>query len=424
MHTISSITLTYNISFIVKPSKLMLFKPLHHKLLWFVVIIFVNLSCQTGKDQFQFYTVTKSNYNNGISVTGYLESQNSDNIICPQLFSDLTILYLTQDGQNVKPNDTLCILEAPEIEGNYTDALKELEIAKAEYNKSVENLALQTTLLESQAKSIETSAQISRLDSIQSEFTTASQRKIIDLEIQKAEIEKEKIENKLRFLKKINKSELAKLKLKIEQSQNSVNRAKEVLDKLVIIAKKEGIVVRVKSWATGENLNEGDIVWGGQPLLTIPELDKMQAKLTLCESDFKRISMDQKVVIHVDAFPNIEMNGKVFRKSGAGRPIEKKSPIKVFEAIVKIDTLTRLLQPGLSLTCDVYLEEIPDTITIPIISLFDEDSSKVVYVKDKDKFIVQKVTVATNSATTAVISKGLKVNDVISIYKPPLNKIK
>jgi multidrug efflux pump subunit AcrA (membrane-fusion protein) len=335
----------------------------------------------------------------------------------------VTIVKLVPEGTHVYPGDTVCILEASQVENNYLNALNELEIAKKEYRKTVENLALETLLLESQVKTIETSAQISRLDSVQSDFSSESTRRIIELEIQIAELEKEKIKNKLRFLQEINKSELNRLKLIIDQAQNDVNRAKASLDKLTITAQKEGLVLLSRHWPSGNLLVEGDIVWDRRSLLTIPDLSTLQAKLVVSESHYKRILPAQKVNIQVDAFPDVALTGKIHRKRGGGKKVQKDSQVKVYEISVKLDTIPQVLQPGLSLSCDVFIEEIRDTIAVPLICVFDRDSLKVVYVRNRNKFIERKVTVAGHSSTMALIADGLKENEVISTYIPSSNKI-
>ncbi len=378
----------------------------------------IYFSCNSNYNDNQLFIVKKTNYISSIKVAGSLESKNSINISCPRLRADLKVKYLIEDGSTVQTGDTVCILDAPEVESKYLDALKELEIAKIEYKKSLQNVRLQILLLESQVESIETSTEISRLDSLQTLYSSETRRKITELEIQKAELEKEKLENKLKFLKEITKSELEKVKLKITQSKNKVNRQKEVLDKLVITSKNGGIVVRERSWSTGRKLEKGDVVWGRQPLLTIPDLSVMQVKLVTNEADAKRIAKKQRVKVRVDAFPEVILTGKIKKKSGAGKAIERGSKVKVYEAIASIDSLPRALMPGLNVSANVILEEIHDTITVPITSLFDSDSAKIVYLKSGNKFIPKEVSVAKFSTTQAVISNGLKENDIISTYKP------
>ena len=183
--------------------------------------------------------------------------------------------------------DTLCRLEAPEVENQYIKSVHELEKVKAEYNKSASNLELQYLLLDAQVKNIEVSTQITRLDSTQMQFTSALSREIIRLELQKADIEKETILKKLEFLKRINDSELQKMKLKIDQQKNQVDRAEDQLNKLILTSDVEGIVLYAKSWSSDSKIREGDVVWIGLPIIEIPDLTQMQLKLSVSEADYK-----------------------------------------------------------------------------------------------------------------------------------------
>jgi multidrug efflux pump subunit AcrA (membrane-fusion protein) len=318
----------------------------------------------------------------------------------------------------VSPGDTVCILEAPEIQNRYDNALKQLEIVKIEYVKSIENLKLEYLLLESQVRTLEASAKISELDSLQKAYVSDSEKRIIELEIEKSETEKQKLQNKLQFLKKINQSELKKLELRIEQSRNNVNRNGDMLKKLILTTPVEGLVEYAYNRATGKKVTEGDIIWNRRPILNIPDLSKMQVKISVYESDYKRIMPDQKVIIAVDAFPDLNLSGRISRKSPVGKPIRRGNPVKVFDIYATIDSLKTELQPGLSLTCQVISNEISDTICIPLTSLFESDSSKYVFLKKKRKFIKQNVETGNESLTHVIISNGLKENDIISLKRP------
>jgi HlyD family secretion protein len=340
------------------------------------------------------------------------------NIICPQFYTDLTIVYLIPEGTIINAGDTVCILEASEIKSSYETALMDLEISKLEYTKSVESLKLQFLLLESQVRTIDASARIASLDSIQSSYVSESQQKIIRLEIQKAEIEKEKLQNKLKFLKEINESELKKLKLKIDQAQNKANSEKQSLDKMVMTSGTGGIVEYAINRATNKKMAEGDITWTGQAIVSIPDISGYRARLVVNESNYKRIAQGQKVLMQVDAIPGSKIAGKIIRKSAGGKPITRNSEVKIYDIYASVDSIDSKFQPGLSLTGTVLIEELKDTLVIPLSALFDQDSIKYVYLKRGKKFKKQTVYTKTHSSTMAVIDSGLSENDIISVIKP------
>jgi len=237
--------------------------PAHKWSIAFSVLLLSLLFACTPRVEFEsIITLQLENkdYLDVVRVHGVLEAINTNSFVCPSMREDATIQYLIPEGTHVKSGDTLVILEAREAENRYKQALNELEKAKAAYNKSEADLALQYLLLKVQVRNIEASTEISRLDSAQMKFTSPSSREIIKLELEKAEKERSFILKKLEYLKRINDSELQKMKLKIEQQKLQVDQSKSQLDKLCITSNLDGIVLYSNSWNTGEKVREGDIV--------------------------------------------------------------------------------------------------------------------------------------------------------------------
>ena len=387
-----------------------------------LLILYLSCSSENRNDNFIKHQVKRTKFVNKITTSGIIEANKTYTVACPGIWGNVTITYLIPEGTYVNEGDTVCIIEASELKNSYQEAVKNLETAKAEYNKSIAELNLQYLLLDSQVKTIELSTEISRLDSSKIAFTSQAHKQLIELKIKKAEIEKEKIQKKLEFLKIINTSELKKMEMKIKQAENNVAREKEMLDKLVLKSTTAGMVIyAIRS--SGKKIREGDIVSGFRVIIQIPDMSKMLIKLTVNETHFKLIEKDQNVNIRIDAFPNIKLTGKITKKTPVGKPIKKDSKVNWFEVFASIDSSDFKIQPGLSVTCDVILESVPDTIVVPLSSVFEKDSLKVVYIPKGEKYLRQTVKVAGNSDNYAVIAEGLKGNEEIILTEPPENLI-
>jgi len=394
-----------------------------HRLHNSILILFLGwiISCTPGMEFNQVITfpLERKDFRDVVTVSGTLEAVNTRSYGCPGLWSDVTIQYLIPEGTFVEEGDTLCILKAREIENEYLQALNELDNTRAEYNKSVADLELQFLMLEAQVKTIEASTQIKKLDSLQLEFTSPSSREIIRLELQKAEMEREITLKKLEFLRQINDSELQKMKLKIGQYENRVDQAKSKLDKLVLISDIEGIIIHDKLWSSKKKVREGDIVWGNLPIIQIPDLSAMQVKLEVSEADYKRVVKDQLLELVVDAFPEIRLSGRIKYKAPVGKPVNEDSEVKLFDVTASLDSSSLNIQPGLGVTCNILVRDVPDTIVVPVISLFTEDSLKVVYIADNERFTRKIVSVSDYNNKEAIIGKGLDGHEILALKKPP-----
>lgn len=362
--------------------------------------------------------VERKEFVDKITVTGNLESINTFSIVAPMVRSNLKILWLVEEGTHVQKGDTVCKLEAVTLEQDYSVAVAQYEMAVAEYEKSKADLNLQYLMLESQVNSIDISTSITRLDSLQLQFTSPIEKRKIELELEKAEIEQEKLLNKLKFLKNINESEMKTMELKIKQEQNRINIAEDQLNKLVLTSDVDGMVIYARSWSTGEKISEGGEAWMGMPLLEIPRMDQVQAKLLVNETYFKQIENGQEVEIHVDARPDLHLNGSILRKSPMGKPIRRRSQVKVYEIIASLDSAAISIRPGLTITCDVFLNRLSDTLIIPTISIFEEDSIKLVYVEKGRKFDPYVVETAEGNNEFTVIKSGLSGSEIIAVTRP------
>ncbi|MBU1863972.1 MAG: efflux RND transporter periplasmic adaptor subunit, partial [Candidatus Omnitrophica bacterium] len=61
----------------------------------------------------------------------------------------------------------------------------------------------------------------------------------------------------------------------------------------------------------GERVREGYTARPGWPLMTIPDLSHMQVKAYINEVDRMKIQVGQKAYMVLDAFPDLELQGKV-----------------------------------------------------------------------------------------------------------------
>jgi len=390
------------------------------------VLFFYSCLNHSKNEQIPVSKSVRGTFIDKVTVPGVIESANSFSISCPRIRMDATVSYIIPDGSSVKIGDTVCILEATELSNRYNEAIKNLKTSESEYNKSKSELDLQFLLLKAQVETIETTTEIKQLDSLQIKFSSPIKKQIIGLQLKQAEIEKQKILKQLEFLKRINASELQKMKLRIDQQRNRLNRAKETIDQLIITSKVEGIAIRANLRTTGNEakVKEGDVVWDRMPLVQIPDMSNLQVRLELNETNYKRINPGQNVEISIDAIKGLKMKGKLKFKEPVGRPVKRNSKVKVFGSVVSIDSLIGNVTPGISATCDIIINEITDTILIPFVSVFDDDSIKVVYVKNDNAFEKRKISLSLYNNNIGVVKSGLEEDETIALIKPPESLIK
>lgn len=371
---------------------------------------------KNGEDLAAFKVVRKD-FVNSVVVDGLVEPIRFTTLSCPGNVDGI-VTYLIDDGTYVKEGDTVCIIEDNNQQTNFDNLSVQLENATAELNKVKADLTMQYALLEAQVSNNQVDTEIARLDSLQLRFATSTQRKIKELELERALIEREKFKKKLKSLDIINQSEIKKMELNIRQLTNRLESAKKILDELVIKASKDGLAIVSNSRMTGEKLKEGDNVWNGMPVVTLPEMDKMKVKMWVSETDFKYIGENDSVEYRFDAMPGNSGYGRVVKKMPVGQPVKRNSKVKYFEVEASIDSVSQLPEPGFTANCRVIGAHVEDTIVVPQIAIYDEDSMKVVFVHKKKKYEMREVATGLVSMKEAIISGGLDSGEVISLTRP------
>jgi HlyD family secretion protein len=396
------------------------------------------LSCTGNSDHVIItYHLDRSDYIEKLTVTGTTQAVISFPVMPPAgFFGQTTITRLAEDGQPVKQGDTICVLSNPQLLSIYEEVRNLVDSLEAGLKKSEADNKLNVALLEAQLATSEAQLQISSIDTLRMKFAPEVQRKLAELETRKAMIEKEKTEKKLAATKAIGSTDIRQINARIKQERTRETSLAEQVRSLVLTAPHDGIVMRVKApklmfigpagiGTAGGPIREGSVLFFDNPVLQFPDLNKMQVSAEVAEADFKRINAGQNVFITIAGAGKQNFTGKVNRKNLVGHSDEmnSESKVKFYEVVIGIDSCGASIMPGLSATCDIILEEEKNALYVPTMALFEKDSSRVVYVKNKDKFLPVAVKTGFSGSSFTVIADGLKGDEIIALSIPPISLI-
>jgi multidrug efflux pump subunit AcrA (membrane-fusion protein) len=267
------------------------------------------------------------------------------------------------------------------------------------------------------------------LDSIKIKFATPVKQHLLALEMEKATIEKKKLQKKLAAQQIIDNSEINSINSRIVMQKSQMQVFENQIKSLTMTAPCDGVVIHCESpvinimgngvGTLGGKIEEKSSVWSNMPLLQFPDMKEMQVSVDVPESDYKRILEGQKTFITVEAATNLHTTGKIKRKSLAGKSISENSKVKTYEIIISIDSCHDKIKPGLSAAAQIIVDDVKDTIIVPASAIFTHDSTKIVYVADNGKFIQNTVETGLANSSSVIISKGLKGNETIALTEPP-----
>jgi multidrug efflux pump subunit AcrA (membrane-fusion protein) len=101
---------------------------------------------------------------------------------------------------------------------------------------------------------------------------------------------------------------------------------------------------------------------------------------------------------------NLTCTGSVTRVDQMAKPIRRDSKVKVVEAVVEIDSTHAGLLPGMTVTCQIVVDQFENVIAVPQECVFKQDSTTVIYDWRKSRFKAVPVSVLYQSLDFAVLS--------------------
>lgn len=286
--------------------------------------------------------VTRRNLTEIVSANGRIQPV-VQVVISPEVAGEIVALPV-KEGQKVKKGDLLVqikpdayIATRNSAEANYKSALASVTLAKAELDKAEAEYKRNLELFNNKLLS----------ESLFLEYKTAFEAA------------------KLRYQMAVHQADQAKFGL---------DKATEDLNKTTIVSPIDGTVTRLKSQIGERVLGTSFNV--GTEIMTIANLDEMEARVDVGETDVVLISPGQKANLEVDAFKGRKFTGIVTEVANAARSTGLQSSFGTSQSqdIAKFEVKIRInekesFRPGMSVSAEIETRYRTNVLTVPLASV-------------------------------------------------------
>ena len=206
-----------------------------------------------------------------------------------------------------------------------------------------------------------------------------------------------------------------------DQSKIEMSRAEANVRKMTVKAPMDGIVVMQSIVRNGEfgQIREGDQVAAGQPFVQIVDPSSMVLNATVNQVDAEKLRLGMKTVIHMDAYPDIELPGTLM---GIGA-MAKASTFRAryvgeIPVRIKIEKMDPRVIPDLTGSAEIILSSERNTMIAPRSAIFAEESGSYIFVQDAEGWVKKKVELGLPTFTQVAIKSGVQKGDVIALQRP------
>ena len=262
-------------------------------------------------------------------------------VISPEVAGEITALPV-REGDRVKKGDLLVQIKPDNYEAsrnsaeaNYKSALAGETVAQAELDKAETEFKRNQDLFGTKLVS----------DSVMLDFKT-----IFEVA-------------KLRYTNSVHQA---------DQAKYGLDKARDDLSKTTILSPMDGTVTRLRS-------QPGERVLGtsfnmGTEIMTIADLEAMEARVDIGEIDVVLIKPGQRTRLEVDAFKNRKFSGVVTEIANSSRSATSVGQSSQTQEATKFEVKIRITEkenfrPGMSVSTEIETRYTTNVLTVPIAAI-------------------------------------------------------
>ena len=407
-------------------------------------------------------TVERGNLTVRLTETGVLRPAQSLTYRSPLAGRQTEVLFLAPEGTRVQHGDLVVRLDNTELEreldrANQTlrQARVQLRVATAEHEEAVadvESMATGEGALSVQEARFTLELAVKRVAQLRQEhegLVPLFERGFITREeLDRAAFELEQAEGELTldrqrtdlFLERTfprdtqraqlrlaqNDAQLEDAHTRVAEADTLVTALHEAIEACSIYARRPGLVVYEPYLSSNprRKIRVGDRVTSTQGLVTIPEVDRMLVESSVRETDLHRVSPDQPATIRLDAYPDLQLTGRVLSlgalaRESATRPFEEKR----FDLVVEVDTTTAELRPEMTARVDIVVTERRDVLLVPVNAVFERADHLVANVVTRWSIDPRLVELGATGDLFAEVLGGLTEGDRVALLDTPATGI-
>jgi HlyD family secretion protein len=209
------------------------------------------------------------------------------------------------------------------------------------------------------------------------------------------------------------KQSLAQSREILKQAEQALEQAQKDLSEAVITASIGGVIVEIFA-------EEGDVVsppsFGAQTIIHLVDLTTLELKVDVDEIDIPGVELNQRVIIDLDALPELQLEGRV---SSIDELPREEGGVVLFEATISIEVPEGSgLRVGMSADADIIISEKSNVLLVPSRAVIEGSQGEEIVRVVVDEEIEERavVTGVSDGFETEIIS-GLDEGEVVIVER-------
>lgn len=313
-------------------------------------------------------TVRRGNLRPRLLLTGELASARAEELKVPRTPSwQVQIRWLAEDGTPVRAGDRVVELDNSSFTGELddkraaaADATTELARQQAETRSALAEKQFAVDQKRSELAKARIAAQVPP------DLLSGREHQDRQLALRRAEVELAKAERDLAALREANVADLEVQRITLRRSEREIAQSETAIQALTLRAPRDGILAAADHPWEGRKLREGDNVWVGMTVATLPDLSTLQVEAALSDVDDGRVKPGMEAVCTLDAYPSVSFHGRVVDISAVAEESPRRPLLRSFPVRIRLDRLDPAkMRPGMSVRVEILGPEVRGALLVP-----------------------------------------------------------
>jgi multidrug efflux pump subunit AcrA (membrane-fusion protein) len=339
----------------------------------------------------------------------------------PESRANLTLTKIAKGGSMVKKGEVVALMDTQSAQDHIDDTRDGLEQAAQNVLKRKAEQRVDWGNLEQTLKIARASLEKATLEHRAGEVKTEVERELLRLNLEEAQATYKQREADIRDTRLSHEAELRILEISQKQNQIHLDRHLVDIEKFVMKAPMSGLVVMQQIFRGGEmaQIQEGDQVSPGQPIMKIVDPASMQVEATVNQSESGLLRIGQQATVGLDAFPELRFKAEVYSMGAlAVRGHRESFFVRSVPVRVTIKGSDPRLIPDLSAWADIEVERHDNVLLVPREAVQMENGQAAVYVKAAGQFQKRGVTLGASNNTHVAVLEGLRAGEEVALSRP------
>lgn len=356
----------------------------------------------------------------GVEVTGVLEAVDSTDVNAPTLTGvwSFKIAQLVPEGQEVKPGDPVIGFDPSEQVRALENMQNEAAAAQTKLAKRRDDALLAERDDELKIAEAEGALRKATLKAdAPLDLVASVQQREVQLDQQAATLALDAARQHAEQARRSDAEEVQRLAGKASYARQRVAELHQTVAGLQVTAPRAGTVVYPAN-QQGDKPKIGDTAWWAEKVVQIVGLGHMLGNGQVDEVDMARLAEHQRVVLRLDAMPDVQLRGEVVAIARSVVARSRTDPSRVVKLRIAIDPSAVPLRPGMRFRGEVETEHLRDVVQVPADAVFATPDGPVVYRRAGGGFERVRLGLGRRTATTLEVTAGLAPGDRVSRTDP------